>query len=125
MRIPMMAISTLAMALGLALSACRDNTDLAPADDPTPAATDAGADSTPPPDDALAMASYTCDGDHRVTVDGDTAQVMLADGRTVELPRIAGTSTATFTGEALEFTGDAEGGTLMQDEGGSFTCRAG
>ena len=123
MRTPMMAISTLALAL--ALSACRDHSDLTPASDTTPAGTDAATDATPPAEEALTMATYTCDGDHRVSVDGDTAQVMLADGRTVELSRSAGASTATFAGEALEFTGDAEGGTLVQDEGGSFTCQAG
>ena len=121
MRTPMMAISTLALAL--ALSACRDHSDLTPASDTMPAGT--AADATPPAEEALEMATYTCDGDHRVSVDGDTAQVTLADGRTVELSRSAGASTATFAGEALEFTGDAEGGTLVQDEGGSFTCRAG
>ena len=123
MRTPMMAISTLALAL--ALSACRDHSDLTPASDATPAATEPTTDATPPAEDALAMATYTCDGDHRVSVDGDTAQVMMADGRTIELSRSAGASTATFAGEALEFTGDAEGGTLVQDEGGSFTCQAG
>ena len=123
MRTPMMAISSLALVL--ALSACRDHSDLTPASDTTPAATEPTTEATPPADEALAMATYICDGDHRVSVDGDTAQVMLADGRTVELSRSAGASTATFAGEALEFTGDAEGGTLVQDEGGSFTCRAG
>ena len=123
MRTPMMAISTLALAM--ALSACRDHSDLTPASDVTPTASDAATDAAPPAGDALATATYTCDGDHRVSVDGDTAQVMLADGRTVDLSRSAGASTATFAGEALEFTGDVEGGTLVQDEGDSFTCRAG
>ena len=123
MRTPMMAISTLALAL--ALSACRDHSDLTPASDATPAATEPTTDATPPAEDALSMATYTCEGDHRVSVDGDTAQAMLADGSTIELSRSAGASTATFAGEALEFTGDAEGGTLVQDEGGSFTCQAG
>ncbi|MFP7722105.1 hypothetical protein [Lysobacter sp. A3-1-A15] len=122
MRIPMMSLSTLALVL--ALSACRDNSDLEPDVDAAPVVMEDAADDAAGPGVRLDAASYSCDDDHRVTVDGDTAQVTLADGREVALSRSAGEITAVFTGEALEFTGDSEGGTLLQDEGGSYTCRA-
>lgn len=122
MRTPMIAISSLALVL--ALSACRDHSDITPADDATPAAADASADAMPP-GEALDAARYTCDGDHRVTVEGDSAQVEMADGTNIELSRSAGSTTATFSSGAVEFTGDAEGGTLVIDDDTSATCRAG
>lgn len=123
MRIPMLAISTLAAAL--ALSACRDHSDITPPPDGTGAAATADDDVALQPDASGLASAYTCDGDHRVQVDGSTARVMLADGRTVELMQAAGTSPSVYAGEALEFTGDASGGTLVQDEVGSFTCTTG
>ena len=49
----------------------------------------------------------------------------MADGTNIELSRSAGSTTATFSSGAVEFTGDAEGGTLVIDDDTSATCRAG
>ncbi|MEG3191355.1 hypothetical protein [Lysobacter sp. D1-1-M9] len=134
-----------AIAAALALSACqRDHSDLATG---TPGATEpaatqptaglASADTALPADDAslqmdagvtasdATTMSYTCDDGHRVEiVETDTARVMLADGRRVEITRAAGSAPPMYSGEGLQFSVGNQGGTLSQDELGSFDCRA-
>ena len=68
---------------------------------------------------------YRCDQGHRVDiVGGDTARVTLADGRTVDIPRVAGSAPPRYAGEALSFEIGNDGATLGQDEVGGFPCRA-
>jgi hypothetical protein len=67
---------------------------------------------------------YSCDGGHGVAiVRGDTARVTLADGRVVEIKRVADSSPPRYSGEALSFEVGNDGGTLGQDETGGFACR--
>jgi hypothetical protein len=66
---------------------------------------------------------YSCEQDHRVDiVAGNTARVTLADGRVVDIPRVAGSAPPRYAGEALSFDVGNEGATLGQDETGGFAC---
>lgn len=67
---------------------------------------------------------YTCDQGHSVAiVSGDIARVTLADGRVVEIGRVADSSPPRYQGEALSFDVGSVGATLGQDEVGGFACR--
>ena len=66
---------------------------------------------------------YSCEQGHRVDIVGDdTAQVTLADGRVVDIPRVAGGAPPRYAGEALSFEVDNKGAMLGQDETGGFSC---
>jgi len=119
-------LTMLVVACGLA--ACkRPNDDMATA----PPATSNNADAkpadtaTPPPaDDGVSM-RYRCDGGHAVAiVRGERARVTLADGRIVEIARVADSAPPAYRGEALSFEVGSDGGTLGQDEVGGFDCNA-
>jgi hypothetical protein len=67
---------------------------------------------------------YTCDNGQGVAiVRGETARVTLADGRVVEIKRVADSSPPRYSGEALSFEVDEDGATLGQDETGGSACR--
>lgn len=67
---------------------------------------------------------YTCEQGHRVDiVGGDTARVTLADGRVVDIPRVADSAPPQYSGVALSFEVGSEGATLGQHEVGGFACR--
>ncbi len=94
-----------------------------------PTTTDPGASPVDPaipgPDDrrdAPASMRYACEGGWNIAIVGDTAQVTAGDGRVIELQRVADRSAPLFAGEALEFSVDADGAVLGQDEGGPFPC---
>lgn len=65
---------------------------------------------------------YRCEAGAEVVVTGDTARVVLPDGRSVDLNRGAGRDTMEFAGEALSFSVSGEAAVLTQDEGGRFPC---
>lgn len=65
---------------------------------------------------------YRCEGGAEVVVTGDTARVVLPDGRSVTLARGASRDTMEFVGEALSFSVSGEAAVLTQDEGGRFAC---
>lgn len=68
--------------------------------------------------------SYSCEQGHRVDiVGGDTARVTLADGRVVDIPRVADSAPPRYAGVALSFEVGSEGATLGQHEVGGFACR--
>lgn len=70
-----------------------------------------------------ATTRYTCDGGHGVAVTGESARITLADGRVVEIRRVAQSSPPRYSGEALSFDVSDEGGMLGQHETGGFACR--
>ena len=75
-------------------------------------------------DDGITM-RYDCEQGHSVAlVRGEIARVSLADGRVVEIPRIAGSSPPRYSGVALSFDVGSDGATLGQHEVGGFACRA-
>jgi membrane-bound inhibitor of C-type lysozyme len=82
--------------------------------------------STPGPDassDSITM-RYRCEQGHRVDiVGGDSARVTLADGRVVDIPRVADSAPPRYSGIALSFEVSSDGATLGQDEVGGFACR--
>lgn len=66
---------------------------------------------------------YSCEQDHRVDIVGsNTARVTLADGRVVDIPRVAGSAPPRYAGEALSFEFGNRGAVLGQDETGGFAC---
>jgi hypothetical protein len=65
---------------------------------------------------------YRCEGGYVVAITGNIASVTTRDGRTIDLPRVAGRSPPLFAGEALEFAVNGDGAVLGQDEGGPFPC---
>lgn len=84
------------------------------------AATEGAPEST---SDGITM-RYTCDQGHSVAiVRGAIARVSLADGRVVEIPRIADSSPPSYSGVALSFEVGSTGATLGQHEVGGFACR--
>ena len=92
----------------------RGNPDAKPVDTAPP----------PPADDGVSM-RYLCDGGHEVAiVRGELARVTLADGRVVEIARVADSAPPAYRGEALSFEVGSDGGTLGQDEVGGFDCHA-
>jgi hypothetical protein len=67
---------------------------------------------------------YRCEQGHRVDiVGGDSARVTLADGRVVDIPRVADSAPPRYSGIALSFEVSSDGATLGQDEVGGFACR--
>ena len=67
---------------------------------------------------------YSCDQGHRVDIfDAGSARVTLADGRTVDIPRVADSAPPRYAGIALSFEVGSEGAILGQDETGGFACR--
>ena len=67
---------------------------------------------------------YGCEQGHRVDiVGGNSARVTLADGRAVDIPRIADSAPPRYAGVALSFEVGSDGATLGQDEVGGFACR--
>jgi hypothetical protein len=67
---------------------------------------------------------YSCDQGHRVDIfDAGSARVTLADGRIVDIPRVAGSAPPRYAGIALSFEVGSEGAILGQDETGGFACR--
>ncbi len=99
-------------------------------DEPAAAASADLPDTSAPNESGAAEASqgitmrYTCDQGHSVAiVRGDTARVTLADGRVVEIGRVADSSPPRYRGEALSFEVGSDGATLGQDEVGGFACR--
>ncbi|HEY0662957.1 MAG TPA: hypothetical protein VGD21_16730 [Lysobacter sp.] len=78
----------------------------------------------PKPDDGITM-RYRCESGHSVAiVRGERARVTLADGRVVEIARVADSSPPQFEGEALSFEVTGDGATLGQHEVGGFACTA-
>jgi hypothetical protein len=88
--------------------------------EPSPAKKTAGVQGPDTPSVGITM-RYSCEQGHRVVV-GDTAQVTLADGRVVDIPRVADSAPPRYAGEALSFEVGNEGGILGQDETGGFAC---
>lgn len=90
-----------------------------------PVATEPGAAPVDPAvaDTDAATMRYSCDDGWSVAVMGDTVVASAADGRTVELQRIADRSPPLFTGGALEFSVEDDGAMLGQDETGPLACR--
>ena len=132
---PRIAPATWAV-LAVALASCQKPAP--PADTGTPTAGDAPASATPkdlpdtsaPNESGAAAASegvtmrYTCEQGHAVAiVRGEIARVTLADGRVVEIERVADSSPPRYSGEALSFEIGSSGATLGQDETGGFACR--
>lgn len=80
---------------------------------------------TPQPDTSAGITMrYRCAQGHRVDIlNSDTARVTLADGRTVDIPRIADSAPPRYAGEALSFEVGSDGAMLGQDETGGFACR--
>ena len=67
---------------------------------------------------------YRCEQGHRVDiVGGNNARVTLADGRVVDIPRIADSAPPRYSGVALSFEVGSDGAMLGQDEVGGFACR--
>lgn len=67
---------------------------------------------------------YSCDkGDRVEIVGGDTARITLADGRIVDIPRVADSAPTRYAGIALSFEVGSEGAMLGQDEAGGSACR--
>lgn len=67
---------------------------------------------------------YSCEQGHRVDIiGGSTARVTLADGRAIDIPRIADSAPPRYSGVALSFEVGSDGATLGQDEVGGFACR--
>ena len=67
---------------------------------------------------------YSCDQGQRVDIlEGKTARVTLADGRVIDLPRVADSAPPRYSGVALSFEVGSDGATLGQDEVGGFACR--
>lgn len=94
---------------------------------PAPAPATARAGSARPAsganDDDITM-RYACEHGHAVAiVRGGTARVSLADGRVVEIPRIADSSPPRYAGAALSFDVGSNGATLGQHEVGGLACR--
>lgn len=108
----------------LMLGACQK-----PAPPAEPARPSADAPATAPtetqkPDDGITM-RYRCESGHSVAiVRGERARVTLADGRVVEIARVADSSPPQFEGEALSFEVTGDGATLGQHEVGGFACTA-
>jgi len=115
----------LSMCAALMLGACQKPAPPAEstrpsADVPAPAPTDA-----PKPDDDGITMRYRCESGHSVAiVRGEHARVTLADGRVVEIARVADSSPPQFEGEALSFEVTGDGATLGQHEVGGFACTA-
>ena len=115
-------IATTALAAALTLSACqRDQSDALP---PPPVTDAPTAPVEPTPSDDATTMRYSCESGHRVEIvnGGDTARVLLSDGRSVDIARVADASPPLYAGEALEFAVGSDGGTLGQDEVGGFDC---
>jgi hypothetical protein len=67
---------------------------------------------------------YSCEQGHRVDiVGGNSARVTLADGRIVDIPRVADSAPPRYSGIALSFEVGSDGAMLGQDEVGGFVCR--
>lgn len=118
----------LCLVAACALIGCKRPGDETASASPTtmddPGTTAAGTAPPPPTDDGVSM-RYRCDGGHAIAiVRGELARVTLADGRVVEIPRIADSAPPAYRGEALSFEIGSDGGTLGQDEVGGFDCRA-
>ena len=120
----------LVLPLALVLAACgADNDETEPEFASTQVAPDQGqrhpddprgdADPEDRPDDGVTR--YTCQGGWTVEATGDLARVSAVDGRVIELP-VATRSPPLYTGEALEFSVDADGATLGQDGAGPLPC---
>lgn len=117
--------SSLTIALGgclmtLGLAACDGATDNEPA-----VAVEPGRGTEP---DAVARGDspsmrYSCEGGFQVAILGETARVTTRDGRVIDLSRVPDRSPPLFAGEALEFSVEADGAVLGQDEGGPFPCK--
>jgi hypothetical protein len=118
MRIPALALSALA---ALLLAGCDrpagDDDIAAPADTTAPAPADDAAD------DAGVTMRYSCDDGYAVAVMGDVVRVGTADGREIELQRVADSAPPLYAGEAMEFAIGSEDAMLAQDEGANWTCR--
>lgn len=106
----------------LLLAGCNRNAEPpAPAaDTPAPAA-----DAADARDDAGALMRYACDGDTDVAVlAGDRARVLLPDGRSVTLAKVAGSHPPVFTGADLYFAIGDSGAYLTQgDRTNELTCQ--
>jgi hypothetical protein len=67
---------------------------------------------------------YACEHGHSVAIlRGEIARVSLADGRVVEIPRVADSAPPHYSGVALSFDVGSDGATLGQHEVGGFACR--
>ena len=91
-----------------------------------PARAEAGATAKPASgetDNDITM-RYACEhGNSVAIVRGQVARVSLADGRVVEIPRIADSSPPRYADVALSFEVGSDGATLGQDEAGVLGCR--
>ena len=126
-RFPIPSCLPVFIVVACALIGCKRPDDAAASASPTTAGPEAtAADTAPPPpaDDGVSM-RYRSDGGHTVAiVRGELARVTLADGRVVEIARVADSAPPAYRGEALSFEIGSDGGTLGQDEVGGFDCRA-
>ena len=96
---------------------------------PATAAHAPGARATATPGEADADADagttmrYSCKQGHPVAiVRGGIARVALADGRVVDIPRVADSAPPRYSGVALSFEVGSDGATLGQHEVGGFAC---
>lgn len=116
------------IAAACALAGCQrpaDDTANAPPATSTAAVTAPADNATASSADEGVTMRYRCDGGHAVAiVRGGSARVTLADGRIVEIARVADSAPPVYRGEALSFEIGSDGGTLGQDEVGGFDCRA-
>lgn len=123
-RLPILTILVAACVLVGCKRPDDDATNTPPVSSDTADATPANTAATPPAGEGVSM-RYRCDGGHAVAiVRGETARVTLADGRVVEIARIADSAPPIYRGEALSFEIDSDGGMLGQDEVGGFDCHA-
>ena len=117
-------VSVVVLLLVLAAAACQQatsaNDGAAPAADSTDAAADPAESAGT--DDGVTM-RYSCEEGHSVAIiRGETARVSLADGRVVDIPRIADSAPPRYSGVALSFDIGSDGATLGQHEVGGFAC---
>lgn len=107
----------------LVLAACQRESPVATDRTDAPRSAEAGSNEGDG-NDTVTM-RYTCEAGHSVAIvgGGRTARVSFADGRTVDIPRVAEAAPPRFSGEALSFDVGSGGATLGQHEVGGFACR--
>jgi hypothetical protein len=110
--------------VALLLAGChREDAGRAPEASPG-AAAPAPAARTESNDPAITM-RYSCQGDTRIEILGESARALLPDGRVVDLEKVAGSMPPTFTGDSLYFAIGSNDAHLSQEDGGNeLACTA-